>query len=216
MSLRHHFSEAEQERIKQAVRKAEARISGEIIPVLVEKSGYYTIAHYKASLFTAMATFLILVIIHRLFPEASVDDPLVLFVLVLIMGAIGGIAPHFSNGIRRLFITQRHMDHATRQRATSAFLEQEVFNTRHRTGIMIFISLLEEEVIIIGDRGISKVVEQKEWDKIVMKLQQMWRSGKLTDGLEETIASCSELLLEKGFKRTPDDVNELRDDVRFD
>lgn len=108
------------------------------------------------------------------------------------------------------------MDHATRQRAENAFLEQEVFNTRHRTGIMIFISFFEHEVIIMGDQGISKVVEQKVWDKLVQDLTTQLRKGKTVEGLEATIKRCGEILLEKGFKKTADDVNELRDDVRLD
>ena len=47
------------------------------------------------------------------------------------------------------------MDHTTRQRAENAFLEEEVFNTTQRTGIMIFISFFEHEVIVMADRGIK-------------------------------------------------------------
>lgn len=107
------------------------------------------------------------------------------------------------------------MDHATRQRAENAFLEEEVFNTRHRTGILIFISFFEHEVIVLADRGISKVVEQKVWDKLVNDLTDHIRKGKVIEGLEATIKRCGEILLEHGFKKTSDDINELRDDLRI-
>ena len=47
MNLKKKFSEADLERIKSAVRAAEEKISGEIVPVIVERSGNYTIANYK-------------------------------------------------------------------------------------------------------------------------------------------------------------------------
>jgi putative membrane protein len=79
---------------------------------------------------------------------------------------------------------------------------------------MIFISFFEHEVIVMADRGISKVVEQKQWDKIVADLIMHIRNGKIVEGLEEGIKQCGEILLEKGFAKTQDDVNELRDDLR--
>ncbi|MBX2944392.1 MAG: TPM domain-containing protein [Cyclobacteriaceae bacterium] len=216
MSLRKTFTDAELERIKAAVRQAEANISGEIVPVMVSKSGYYTIANYKGSLWVSFLVFAFIVIFDRFVPSLAVYDPLLIFLLVLLAGVVGGVAPNFSDDLRRMLVTQRHMDHATRQRAENAFLEQEVFNTRHRTGIMIFISFFEHEVIIMGDQGISKVVEQKIWDKLVQDLTAYIRKGKTVEGLETTIKRCGEILLEKGFKKTADDVNELRDDVRLD
>jgi putative membrane protein len=113
-------------------------------------------------------------------------------------------------------LSQSHLDQATRKRAENAFLEEEVFNTRHRTGIMIFISFFEHEVIVMADRGISKVVDQKEWDKIVAVIIQNIRIGKVADGIVLAIQRCGELLLERGFVQTPDDVNELRDDLRIE
>ena len=81
---------------------------------------------------------------------------------------------------------------------------------------MIFISFFEHEVMVMADRGISKVVEQKQWDKIVAELVIQIRVGKITEGLEAGIKRCGEILLEKGFNKSEDDVNELRDDLRVD
>jgi putative membrane protein len=106
------------------------------------------------------------------------------------------------------------MEYATRQRATNAFLEQEVFNTRHRTGILLFVSIFEHEVIIMVDRGIGKVVEQKVWDTIVRDLTRTMRNGKLIDGLELSIKRCGEILQERGFTEIREAGNELHDDLR--
>jgi putative membrane protein len=68
----------------------------------------------------------------------------------------------------------------------------------------------------MADRGISKVVEQKEWDNVVRIMIENIRSGKLVEGIELAIKRCGEILLAKGFVKTDDDINELGDDLRVE
>ncbi|HCM76446.1 MAG TPA: hypothetical protein DIS90_08685, partial [Cytophagales bacterium] len=183
MSLKQRFSEQDLARIKAAVKDAESKISGEIVPVFVEKSGYYTIANYRGAMILASFAFSLIVIFDRYVPSLSVYDPLLIFVVVVVSGVLGAIITHYVLPIKFWLLSQFHLDQSTRKRAESAFLEEEVFNTRHRTGIMIFVSFFEHEVMVMADRGISKVVGQKEWDKIVGNLIEQIRKGNVTDGM---------------------------------
>lgn len=220
MNIKQRFSDSDLQRIKVAVKEAENKISGEIVPVIVERSGRYLIANYKGSLIGASLSFILMIILDRyIIKDASNTlfyDPVFIFFVVILGGGLGALVTHFSEGLKRLLVSQVYLDHTTRQRAENAFLEEEVFNTRHRTGIMIFISFFEHEVMVMADRGISKVVDQKQWDKIVADLVAQIRAGKIVEGLESGIKRCGEILLEKGFHKTDDDVNELRDDLRID
>lgn len=219
MSIQKRFSSHDLERIKAAVRTAEDKISGEIVPVFVEKSGIYTIAVYRGFLAFAALGFLAIVLFDRYsnyFQDLAVYDPLMIFLWVVMVGMLGALITHYVDPLKRLMMSQTHLDRATRQRAENAFLEEEVFATRHRTGIMIFVSFFEREVIVMADRGISKVVEQKEWDKLVRGITQNIKQGKVTEGIEAAILRSGEILLEKGFIKTKDDVNELRDDLRME
>ncbi len=216
MSIQSRFSQQELERIKAAVRTAEDKISGEIVPVFVERSGTYSIAVYRGFLLLAGLAFLAIIVFDRYIPALAIYDPLLIFLSITLAGFIGAGATTFIEPLKRLLMSQSHMDKVTRQRAENAFLEEEVFNTRHRTGIMLFISFFEHEVIVMADRGISKVVEQKEWDKMVRAITENVRLGKVTEGIEAAILRCGEILLEKGFLKTVDDVNELRDDLRIE
>lgn len=216
MSIAKRFSDKDLEKIKAAVKEAESKISGEIVPVFVEKSGFYTIANYRAAVMGAASVFLLVIIFDRYVPSLAVYDPLFIFLTVILGGLLGAMITNFVDPIKKWMLSQSHLDQATRKRAENAFLEEEVFNTRHRTGIMIFVSFFEHEVIVMADRGISKVVDQKEWDKIVAVIIQNVRMGKVADGIVLAIQRCGDLLLEKGFVQTPDDVNELRDDLRIE
>ncbi len=219
MNLKQRFTESDLQRIKTAVKEAERKISGEIVPVIVEKSGYYSIANYKGGIIGASFAFILMILLDRyVIHDASITlyyDPVFIFFVVILGGILGAVIPNFVQPVMRMLVSQRHLDHSTRQRAENAFLEEEVFNTRHRTGIMIFISFFEREVIVMADRGISKVVDQKQWDKIVSDLVSNIRMGKIIEGLEGAIKRSGEILYEKGFRISDDDVNELRDDLRI-
>jgi putative membrane protein len=218
MSINKRFSDQELERIKAAVREAESKISGEIVPVFVEKSGFYSVANYRAALLGAAVIFMLLVLFDRYVPSLAIydRDPLLVFIFVALGGFIGALKAHFINPVKRLLLSQYHLDQATKKRAENAFLEEEVFNTRQRTGIMIFVSFFEREVIVMADKGISKVVDQKVWDGLVRGIIENIRNGKVTEGMEAAIKKCGEILLEKGFVISPDDVNELKDDLRIE
>lgn len=216
MSAPSRFSEQDMNRIREAVREAEVRISGEIVPVFVERSGHYSIANYKGAVIGAALFFASVILFDRFFPELALYDPFLIFLLVTVGGMLGAVLPHWIPGLKRLLVSRAQRDHAARTRAESIFLEQEVFNTRHRTGIMLFVSFFEHEVIVMADRGITKVVEQRDWDNVVKLITSGIPEGKVIDGMIQAIRRCSEILLEKGFARTADDVNELRDDLRVE
>ena len=220
MNIKKKFTDSDLQRIKAAVKTAEENISGEIVPVIVDRSGRYIIAKYKGSLIGASLAFMMMIVLDRyIISNASNTlfyDPVFIFFVVILGGIVGAVIPFFSEGFERLLLSQVYMDQTTRRRAENAFLEEEVFNTRQRTGIMIFISFFEHEVMVMADKGISNLVEQKQWDMIVADLVAQIRAGKIIEGLEAGIKQCGDLLLEKGFKKTADDTNELSDDLRVD
>jgi len=216
MSLQKRFSQQDLDRIKEAVRQAESKISGEIVPVFVERSSSYSIAGYRAGIFFAAIAFLKIIIIDTYFPAFAIYDPFWIFLLVVAAGLIGAALAQYVEPIQKLFLQKAYLDQATSRRAQSEFLSQEVFNTRLRTGIMIFISFFEHKVMVVADAGINKVVKQEEWDTLVQNIITSIRQGKLVEGIEGAVKRCGEILLEKGFVISPDDVNELGDDLRHD
>src|SRR5918993_69777 len=191
MNLRQSLKESDLERIKTAVKNAEEKISGEIVPVIVDRSGDYTIALYKGSLIGASLTFITVVVLDRFVIKDAVNtlfyDPVFILLVVILGGVLGAILPYFSDSVKRMLVARRYQDLVTRQTAENAFLEEEVFNTRQRTGIMIFVSFFEHEVIVMADKGISKIVDQKQWDNIVQNIIAEIKNGKIVEGLEKGI-----------------------------
>ncbi len=220
MNLKKRFTDSDLLRIKAAVKDAENSISGEIVPVIVERSGHYSVANYKSGILGASITFFIMVLLDRYIlvdtENTFLYDPVFIFFIATVGGMMGALLPNLFPAFKRALLSREHLDNATRKRAECSFLEEEVFNTRQRTGIMIFISFFEREVMVVADKGISKIVDQKIWDKLVADLVETIRDEKMVEGLEASIKKCGEILLENGFVKADDDINELTDDLRIE
>jgi putative membrane protein len=216
MNIRRKFNETDLQRIKEAVQQAESKISGEIVPVIVERSGHYAIANYRAAIVAASLAFLSIIVFDRYVPTLAIYDPLVIFVIIASIGFMGALAAQYVDPLKKLMLSQQHMDKSTHLKAQSYFLQEEVFNTRQRTGIMIFVSFFEHEVIVMADRGISKMVEQKDWDRVVRGLIEKIKLGNVTEGIVAAIEQCGQILIEKEFLINSDDTNELKDDLRIE
>src|SRR6516162_8996731 len=113
MSLKSRFSTPDLERIKSAVRTAEDKISGEIVPVFVEKSGFYSIANYRAAVVSGALGFLLIVFADRYVPALAIYDPLLIFLVVIVFGLAGGFASQFLPFVQKIFVGQQHLDRST-------------------------------------------------------------------------------------------------------
>jgi putative membrane protein len=133
----------------------------------------------------------------------------------LFSAAAGALLTYFIPSLQRLFAGKEVMESRVQQRAMQAFVAEEVFATRERTGILIFLSLLEHKVIVLGDSGINARVRQSDWDGIVKIVTSSVRQGKPADGLAAAIMECGRLLEQHGVQRRGDDRDELPDNLRI-
>jgi len=207
------FPKSELSRIEAAVEEAETKTSGEIVPYVVEQSDHYEEAEWRAAALLGFLALITFAAIHRLTTAWLPTDLAEVALITLVAAGVGTLLVRFVAPIKRMF-AGKHMDHRVHQRAAAAFVAEEVFNTRDRTGILIFISLLEHRVLVLGDSGINAKVQPSEWDDIVSTVVTGIRTGKATDGLVEAIRKCGALLQKGGVGIRPDDTNELDDDLR--
>jgi putative membrane protein len=90
-----------------------------------------------------------------------------------------------------------------------------VYSTRDRTGILIFLSLLERRVIVLCDEGIKAKVKQEAWDSIVATIVDGIKAGRPSEGLLKAIAACGSLLESENVTKRPDDTSELSDSIHI-
>jgi len=101
---------------------------------------------------------------------------------------------------------------AVRERAVRAFFEKGLYKTRDETGILIFISILERKVWILGDKGINAKIAPQFWSSLADELSAGLRQNRACEALCTVIEKCGEILKEH-FPKRVDDVNELEDEL---
>ncbi len=209
------FSEADREQIAAAVKSAEGSTAGEIVPYVVERSDDYEVALWRGGLSLSLLVITGLLLV-RVFTSFWLDLRFAqTAMLILLAHGLGMVAVYFIPALRRFFTGREALEHKVAQRAAQAFLSEEIFNTRDRTGILIFLSLLERQVIVMGDAGINAKVQQHDWDEVAQIIVRGMRGGEPAKALISAIHKCGELLQRKGVVRRPDDADELADGLRM-
>jgi len=215
MHVEKFFSDADLQEIEGAVRDAEKRSSGEIVPYVVSHSDHYETAAWKGATLGAF-TAVVAAGAARYFGDAWGVPSLAWVMLpALIGGALGYAAAAAIRPLKLALTGQAKIEHRVRQRAAAAFLENEVFKTRARTGVLVFLSLFERRVVVLGDAGINAHVGQHEWDAIVAGIVEGMRAGHPGKALADAIARCGELLERHGVTGAADDTDELPDQLRM-
>lgn len=211
MSANHLFNDSDRARLEEAVRAAESRTSGEIVPVIVARSGAYPSAVWKAAMLGVIPGLLV----H----EWLVLDPsdwgmsmwaVQIMPLTMIAGALlFAAAANYIPALQRVLIPSSRLIESVHGRAQQAFLENEVFKTRERTGILLLVSLFEHRVEVLGDAGINAKVDPDEWADVVSDIIGGIKAGDPTSGLVSAIERCGDLLEKAGVERRDDDQDEL-------
>lgn len=210
------FSEADLRRIEAAVRDAEARTRGEIVTAAVPESGRYAGAVWTGACLGSLTALLALVLVHWLGGFWGVGSPLWALLAAGGGAVVGHLAVGRSDALRRLLTPDEVMARQVDLAARAAFVDHEAFATRDRSGVLIFLSLLEHRVEVLADSGIEAHVAPGEWDGIVAGIVRGIREGRAADALIEAVGRCGEILDRRGLERRPDDADELADGLRWE
>jgi putative membrane protein len=177
-------SSAEKERIRQAVQAAERQTSGEIAITVVDESDRYREAALTGALSLASLLSLALSLgLHRVtiwfyIPVAC----LFIFPCLYLFRRF----PH----MKLAFLGHKRIADAVRERAVYSFFQKGVHKTEAETGILIFISLLERKVWILGDRGIHGKIGSDLWRSLAGEIVEGIRQGRPLDALCTVIEKC--------------------------
>jgi putative membrane protein len=133
---------------------------------------------------------------------------------MVVAALIAVIAARISKPFKRWLIGDRRLDLRARQRAEAAFIGEEVFATRDRTGVLILVALFERRVVVLGDAGINRVVPEGAWQGIVDDVVRGVRDGRAAEALIQAIGDCGRLLEAHRLDIRPDDIDELDNQLR--
>lgn len=200
------LSEVACERVRAAIRRAEERTVGEIVPVVLERSD----GHPGACWLSAFITLLLGTVL--LSPVLPWDSPGWVIVIQTALGGLGWLTASRLADVQRLFVSDERADEVTEEQALQEFFSLGLHSTEAATGVLLFVSLLEHRVVVMGDTGISEVMQGDAWSGVVDRVLDGISSGDLGGGLVAAIDELGDVLAE-AFPWVEGDRNELPDRV---
>jgi putative membrane protein len=180
------LSKHDHEIVAAAIHEAEQKTSGQIVCVLAHASSNY--AHIPILWASALALVSPWALME--FTPWSVQWIFLIQLAVFLVAALV-----FSLTPLRLMLVPRAVKRARAHRsAIEQFFMRRVSHTRHRTGVLVFVSLAERYARIIADEGIAEKVPQAEWQAAIDALTGHMREGRIAQGFTAAVERCGAVL----------------------
>jgi len=202
------LTETEQQAVTTEVRQAEQETSGEIVPMIVSASHHYPMAAVRGAALIAVP----LALLSTSLLGSSFwlgHDNMYLFVLFFILFYFPlRLVINKSVRWKRMFLNRHEVEEEVEEAAITSFYGEGLYRTREANGILIFISVLEQKVWILGDRGINDRINPSEWEAIIDELLRGIKAGDQGNALCKTVRQVG-AILQKHFPHRRDDTDEL-------
>lgn len=232
-----HLDEKGAQNIEEAVKSAEKRTSAEIVPMVVHRStlkatgdrilfwicfgflgiggavGFAVMGGLDEALLDRWIEVL------GLWPSAGLYSALALAaetaVALFAFGVAWVVAKFLSrfDSIQRLAFPQDDLTLEAEHRAQSEFLSSDLRSTSGRTGVLLFVSMLEHRAVILADEAILKKFEASDWAETLSRLIAAIRGGEMSRGYVEAIEAIAarlEAAFPNGAKARDELSNRLR------
>jgi putative membrane protein len=200
------FGERARREVALAVRDVEAQTAAEIVVAVRHASARYRHVDYLVGSLLAFGVLLILLFHPHRFAVSTM--PLDVAVMFGLGFAVSARSPHF----KRLLSSPRLRGEEVRRAARAAFVELGVSRTRGRTGVLVYVSMLERAVEVVGDSGVDECARGAPFSAAASAL-----SRSLPD-LDAFVTALRGLgaPLAQSLPHSDDDVNELPDELTTD
>jgi uncharacterized membrane protein len=192
---------------QQSISTIEGVSAAEVVVAVRRRSHEYRNANLIVGALVAFAALCAMLFVDRAFSLAAIlFDP---FLAGIVSGALVELLP----GVKRLLTTPARRRHFVRRAARATFVERRVHATTSRAGLLVYISWLEQEVILVPDVGIERAVPPDALAALERELTAAMSKGG-AEVSKRLAAFAPELA--KALPRQAQDVNELPDTVDSD
>ncbi len=187
---------------EQAIAAIERESAIEVVVALRRKSARYVHANLIVGALVAFAALAAMLFVSYPFSLfAILVDP---FLVGLVAGGLVELLP----AVKRLLTPFRFRDRIVHRAARATFVERGVHNTRDRSGLLVYISWLEQEVALIPDSGLSAAFTPE-----AIASAEAVLDGAMPNGGAAVARALEELAIQMAaaMPRRADDRNELPD-----
>lgn len=145
--------------VEDAVKRAEAKTSAEVVCVVATESGRYDRAESLAGLALALTG---LVLADAAWQAGMSDGawshgaPLWVLAAGVAAGfVLGTVLASFVPPLRRLIVSRTELDEEVEAGADRAWVRSRVGSTKARTGVLVYVSLFERRVVVRLDEAVK-------------------------------------------------------------
>ncbi len=186
-----YLSKEEVHQVSHAVSQAEKHTQGEIVPIIVRSSTPVYLLRY----FIFLILFVFLCFVEFIEMQKFPHSGFVWFMLPILI-FFWWISKYLSMSslILRMFVPNEELVFNVERRAVLEFHLNGVQATHRKTGILIFISLAEHKVVVLGDHEISSKLEPEIWRQICRALVESIQKKQVAAGLIQAIENVGQKL----------------------
>lgn len=197
------------EHLANVITEVEKTTSGELRLMIVGRSS--RTGHIFPLAFFVIATGSLLYLWYTRHIFILSPNPWLLPVVFAVCGLVAWLLSGLS-WIQRRFTPYLDMEAQVWARAELEFHREGLGATQGKTGILIFLSMLEHQAVVLGDKAIAAKLENTVWSDVVKLVLEGARTRRWEEKLEEAIRKCGQLL-QQHFPIQPGDKNELPNHV---
>lgn len=193
--------------MERAIEAIEAVSAAEVVVAVRRRSHGYRHANVAVGILAAFAGLAAMLFASETFSlTAILIDP---FVAGLAAGALVELLP----GIKRVLTPPATRRMHVQRAARSTFVERGVHATRDRTGLLVYISWLEQEIALVPDLGLARGLSPEALAKMETALTSAMRDGgaavaKALEGFADELRAIA--------PARDDDINELPNAIDSD
>jgi putative membrane protein len=220
VSLR--MSEADHALVSAAVAKAERESDGEVVTIVAPRSD----AYHDVGLHYAVLAMLLVPPLLAVLPQRWIDWGLGLFLgweetlargmlmtLLFVLLAVAFLIVRFALAwmpLRMALTPSATKTRRVRRRALELFKVGTDSRTKGRTGVLLYLSLLEHRAEIVADEAIHSKVDPEVWGEAMAVLTEHVRRGELGQGMALAVEKIGAVLAEH-LPPQAENPNELPD-----
>lgn len=213
------IDEKAKSQIDQTIKDVEMKTSGEIAVAIAPESDSYSFYELFFGVIIGAVTFTALILLsNQIIPALekhfwempkwffAVFSGMISFFVIALIFIVTNIPL-----IDRKIIPLSAKNEAVEAAAESTFFRAGINKTKEASGILIYISYLEQKVRILADFGIASKIEVSAWNQIAKDLADNLKSNA-TEAICNAVKECGKIL-EENFpakEENPDEIsNEL-------
>jgi putative membrane protein len=216
------LSEADHGRVTAAVAAAERASNGEIVTIVAPRSD----AYHDVGLHYAVLAMLLVPTIGALLPQSVIDWALglvlgwnqtlsirVLMLLLFVKMTAVFLIVRYALAwmpLRMALTPGSTKTRRVRRRAVEFFRAGTEKRTKGRTGVLLYLSLLEHRAEIVADEAIHSRVDPEIWAEAMALLVTNVKAGRIGEGMALAVDKIGAVLAEC-LPPTLDNPNELPD-----